>query len=556
MNSTVHDYSPQSINVHDIDTTTHTSSLLHSSIPATASATMTISASINAQSHAESSTVARLRALSNSSSYNGLTPLKHPESILPGPRTSAGPIMSTPTSLPSIASLEALSRVDFPSIYPYPSYPGEGAGTWPWLTMQQAGWLARSPYPHTESVASGWPRSNAGLATPPMSFIPPPTTAHDTMSAKRDRDEFSSKRPPLSSLITTDLALAAEGKKLEAKARGGKATLRPIRSIKMLQAMSSSLGPFSALNLPGTLPPQSQPSHTTTAGFTPPSIVPSTTVWDSMPFPAPNHPHEIVTSQPLSMESQGMLELHQQHQQQGGMEGSQGSFGVMNTGWSRGDSASGSGGDYDEDYDYGRKLWGHQQEYRGDMGGSQQHGEEDYEEEVAEEEEEEEEGEEEDYRRIGNVVANNQLDKTTLSRPRKRYRAESASSNHSSSTTGASLSPTPSPRLQASTSTGTSKSTRAPLKCPIPGCPKPGPYPTAAALKSHRVNSHKRRREFPCLHPGCDRVLYRKQDRDRHLSTHSTFKEFQCEHCGRRFTRRDGMTRHLAKDRCPALMRE
>ncbi|KAI8845549.1 hypothetical protein BC829DRAFT_399324, partial [Chytridium lagenaria] len=51
-------------------------------------------------------------------------------------------------------------------------------------------------------------------------------------------------------------------------------------------------------------------------------------------------------------------------------------------------------------------------------------------------------------------------------------------------------------------------------------------------------------RSFPCLVEECDKVLYRKQDRDRHMATHTSVKNFECGRCGQRFARRDGRTRH------------
>ncbi|KAI8846405.1 hypothetical protein BC829DRAFT_355014, partial [Chytridium lagenaria] len=69
-------------------------------------------------------------------------------------------------------------------------------------------------------------------------------------------------------------------------------------------------------------------------------------------------------------------------------------------------------------------------------------------------------------------------------------------------------------------------------------------FPSRDRLKSHR-RIHRRKRDFPCRHPGCIKILYRKQDRDRHESTHLEIKPFECGlGCGRRFARRDGVVRH------------
>ncbi|KAJ3201544.1 hypothetical protein HDU67_001232, partial [Dinochytrium kinnereticum] len=54
--------------------------------------------------------------------------------------------------------------------------------------------------------------------------------------------------------------------------------------------------------------------------------------------------------------------------------------------------------------------------------------------------------------------------------------------------------------------------------CPHPNCTLT--FTTREKLKSHK-RIHRRKREFPCRHGGgCEKVLYRRQDRERHEATH------------------------------------
>ncbi|KAJ3103317.1 hypothetical protein HDU96_009299 [Phlyctochytrium bullatum] len=71
--------------------------------------------------------------------------------------------------------------------------------------------------------------------------------------------------------------------------------------------------------------------------------------------------------------------------------------------------------------------------------------------------------------------------------------------------------------------------TGATFPCPDAGCTQI--FPTKARLKSHR-RIHRRKREFPC--PACPRVLYRRQDQERHTATHLEVKPWACRRCGAR----------------------
>ncbi|KAI8609370.1 hypothetical protein BC830DRAFT_1052922, partial [Chytriomyces sp. MP71] len=52
-------------------------------------------------------------------------------------------------------------------------------------------------------------------------------------------------------------------------------------------------------------------------------------------------------------------------------------------------------------------------------------------------------------------------------------------------------------------------------------------------------------RNFPCEE--CGQKFFRKQDKDRHLVTHSNTKIFACTHpgCTKRFARKDALGRHI-----------
>ncbi|KAI8845499.1 hypothetical protein BC829DRAFT_357739, partial [Chytridium lagenaria] len=82
--------------------------------------------------------------------------------------------------------------------------------------------------------------------------------------------------------------------------------------------------------------------------------------------------------------------------------------------------------------------------------------------------------------------------------------------------------------------------------CDHPGCNRQ--FPNRDLLRSHR-RIHLRKRDYPCTWIGpdgetCDRIMYRKQDLERHVLTHLPFKVFGCSGCGKSFTRRDGLVRH------------
>ncbi|KAJ3103316.1 hypothetical protein HDU96_009298 [Phlyctochytrium bullatum] len=105
--------------------------------------------------------------------------------------------------------------------------------------------------------------------------------------------------------------------------------------------------------------------------------------------------------------------------------------------------------------------------------------------------------------------------------------------------------PVPSAKPPPAASTST-----APLAyvCKEPGCGNA--YPTREKLKSHR-RIHRLKPEFPCPFPACGKMLCRKQDRDRHAATHLQTKPWgPCEMCGRRFSRKDGFARHVARGGC------
>ncbi|KAJ3099367.1 hypothetical protein HDU97_003240 [Phlyctochytrium planicorne] len=85
------------------------------------------------------------------------------------------------------------------------------------------------------------------------------------------------------------------------------------------------------------------------------------------------------------------------------------------------------------------------------------------------------------------------------------------------------------------------------IPCPYDDCDRT--FPTRQKLRSH-WRQHKKRREYACDYEGCTMVLFRKQDLERHRVTHLGYKQYSCRSCGVKFSRRDGLSRHLRRTRC------
>ncbi|KAI8854942.1 hypothetical protein BC829DRAFT_346117, partial [Chytridium lagenaria] len=78
--------------------------------------------------------------------------------------------------------------------------------------------------------------------------------------------------------------------------------------------------------------------------------------------------------------------------------------------------------------------------------------------------------------------------------------------------------------------------------CPWSSCEEK--FATKEDLAEHQRKDHGRARDYPCFFPGCSKMMYRRQDLQRHMATHDAVKRFSCEYCHKRFSRRDGLVRH------------
>lgn len=60
---------------------------------------------------------------------------------------------------------------------------------------------------------------------------------------------------------------------------------------------------------------------------------------------------------------------------------------------------------------------------------------------------------------------------------------------------------------------------------------------------------------FACPYEGCDRKFKRREHLNRHIHLHTGVKPFQCDRCGRRFTRKDSLRNHRVLSRsCDRLV--
>ncbi|KAI8803776.1 hypothetical protein BJ742DRAFT_827443 [Cladochytrium replicatum] len=77
-------------------------------------------------------------------------------------------------------------------------------------------------------------------------------------------------------------------------------------------------------------------------------------------------------------------------------------------------------------------------------------------------------------------------------------------------------------------------------------------FRSASNLRNHIKLHHEVGRTFSCEAAGCDKMFFRKQDLERHASTHlpKGVKPFECDACGTRFTRADALSRHFRANRC------
>ncbi|KAI8810385.1 hypothetical protein BJ742DRAFT_801644 [Cladochytrium replicatum] len=77
-------------------------------------------------------------------------------------------------------------------------------------------------------------------------------------------------------------------------------------------------------------------------------------------------------------------------------------------------------------------------------------------------------------------------------------------------------------------------------------------FRSASNLRNHIKLHHEVGRTFACETASCDKMFFRKQDLERHASTHlpKGVKPFECDACGTRFTRADALSRHFRANRC------
>ncbi|KAI9356474.1 hypothetical protein DFJ73DRAFT_640994 [Zopfochytrium polystomum] len=79
-------------------------------------------------------------------------------------------------------------------------------------------------------------------------------------------------------------------------------------------------------------------------------------------------------------------------------------------------------------------------------------------------------------------------------------------------------------------------------QCPHPGCPRS--FSRAYNLKTHvEIHDPHRDRPFVCDH--CQKRFARVHDLVRHARVHGAAKEFGCKTCGKVFSRKDAMRRHI-----------
>lgn len=85
--------------------------------------------------------------------------------------------------------------------------------------------------------------------------------------------------------------------------------------------------------------------------------------------------------------------------------------------------------------------------------------------------------------------------------------------------------------------------------CDEDGCGKT--FRSKRGKIGHMEKSHVSNGKYTC--PTCQRNFGTKQTLNNHLSTHSDEKRFKCEHCGKKYKRKNEVTRHINQDSCPAL---
>ncbi|KAI8809967.1 hypothetical protein BJ742DRAFT_676350, partial [Cladochytrium replicatum] len=80
-------------------------------------------------------------------------------------------------------------------------------------------------------------------------------------------------------------------------------------------------------------------------------------------------------------------------------------------------------------------------------------------------------------------------------------------------------------------------------KCDFPGCARA--FKRLFNLKAHkRTHNPERDRPFSC--DICHATFIRAHDLTRHQPVHTKLKEWNCERCGKGFTRKDALDRHNA----------